>query len=102
MQKLNFRDGNLCFLFRIGDMRQTHLVEAHLRLLLIKKKVTQEGEILPLQQYDMDVGYKQGDDRVFLAWPVTVSHVIDKDSPLFKWVLILDSNSVCVSIYTWN
>uniref|UniRef100_A0A915K672 Uncharacterized protein n=1 Tax=Romanomermis culicivorax TaxID=13658 RepID=A0A915K672_ROMCU len=38
------RDGKLCLLFRVGDMRKSHLAEAHVRLQMISKKVTDEGE----------------------------------------------------------
>uniref|UniRef100_A0A915JJB9 Uncharacterized protein n=1 Tax=Romanomermis culicivorax TaxID=13658 RepID=A0A915JJB9_ROMCU len=81
---ISLRDGSLCFLVRVGDMRQTHLVEAHIRLQLIKKRVTTEGEVLPLQQYDMDVGYQLGQDRIFLVWPITICHVIGRNSPLYS------------------
>lgn len=82
---VSLRDGQLCFLFRVGDMRNTHLVQAHIRLQMIKKRVTDEGELLPLQQYDMDVGFGQGLDRIFLVWPITICHVIDKTSPLYEY-----------------
>lgn len=35
----SLRDGALTFLFRVGDMRDTHLVEAHIRLQMIMKRV---------------------------------------------------------------
>lgn len=82
---VSLRDGQLCFLFRVGDMRNTHLVEAHMRLQLIKKRTTEEGESLPLQQYDMDVGFDKGLDRIFLVWPITVCHVIERGSPLYDY-----------------
>lgn len=41
------RDGQLCLLFRVGDMREkSHLINATLRLYLIQGKHTQEGETL--------------------------------------------------------
>lgn len=33
------RDGILCLMFRVGDMRKSHIIEAHVRAQLIKKKV---------------------------------------------------------------
>jgi hypothetical protein len=33
------RDGRLCLMFRVGDMRKSHIVEAHVRAQLIKRKV---------------------------------------------------------------
>ncbi|PAV55669.1 hypothetical protein WR25_01526 [Diploscapter pachys] len=77
------RDGKLCLLFRVGDMRKSSLAEAHVRLQMIKRCVTYEGELLPFHQFDMDVGYDQGLDRVFVIWPITICHEIDERSPLY-------------------
>lgn len=57
---ISMRDGRLCLICRVGDMRKSHIVEAHVRMYLIKKKVTQEGEILPLHMYDLNVGWDKG------------------------------------------
>ncbi|CAJ0564377.1 unnamed protein product, partial [Mesorhabditis spiculigera] len=76
----------LCFLCRVGDMRNTHLVEAHVRLQFITDRETSEGEIEPLHQYEMKVGPSiTDDDRIFLVWPTTLCHVIDKESPLYEY-----------------
>uniref|UniRef100_A0A914DJN4 Inward rectifier potassium channel C-terminal domain-containing protein n=1 Tax=Acrobeloides nanus TaxID=290746 RepID=A0A914DJN4_9BILA len=78
------RDGKLCLLFRVGDMRKSSLAEAHVRLQMIKKCVTLEGELLPFHQFDMDVGYDSGLDRVFVIWPITICHEINECSPLYE------------------
>ncbi|CAD5217003.1 unnamed protein product [Bursaphelenchus okinawaensis] len=78
------RDGKLCLLFRVGDMRKSSLAEAHVRLQMIKKCVTMEGEVLPFHQFDMNVGYDTGLDRVFVIWPITICHEIDESSPLYE------------------
>ncbi|KAJ1350323.1 Inward rectifier potassium channel, variant 2 [Parelaphostrongylus tenuis] len=77
------RDGKLCLLFRVGDMRKSSLAEAHIRLQMIKRCVTYEGELLPFHQFDMDVGYDRGLDRIFVIWPITICHEIDEMSPLY-------------------
>ncbi|CAI5453917.1 unnamed protein product [Caenorhabditis angaria] len=80
------RDGQLCFLCRVGDMRNTHLVEAHVRLQFITDRETTEGEIEPLHQFEMKVGPSiSDDDRLFLVWPTTLCHVIDSRSPLYNY-----------------
>lgn len=33
------RDGEFCLLFRVGDIRKSHILEAHVRAQLIRKKV---------------------------------------------------------------
>ncbi|CAF0777381.1 unnamed protein product [Adineta steineri] len=77
------RDGQMTLQCRVGDMRKSHIVEAHVRMYLIKKRVTLEGEILPLHTYDMNVGFDKGADRLFLIWPLVVEHIIDEQSPLY-------------------
>lgn len=39
------RDGALCLMFRIGDMRSSHLIEAHVRGMVVRRRVTREGEV---------------------------------------------------------
>jgi hypothetical protein len=63
---ISLRDGKLCLICRVGDMRKSHIVEAHCRMYLIKKKVTLEGEILPLHMYDLNCGWDKGDFFLFL------------------------------------
>ncbi|XP_057698678.1 inward rectifier potassium channel 4-like [Corythoichthys intestinalis] len=77
------RDGKLCLMWRLGNMRKSHIVEAHVRAQLIKPKMTAEGEYLPLEQTDIDVGYDDGLDRLFLVSPLVVVHEINKTSPLY-------------------
>ncbi|RXM92157.1 ATP-sensitive inward rectifier potassium channel 14 [Acipenser ruthenus] len=47
-------------------------------------RVTPEGEYLPLDHEDMNVGFDNGTDRIFLVSPVTIVHEIDEDSPLYE------------------
>ena len=65
------RDGVNCLLFRycriviasssssddcrVGNMRLSTLVEAHVRAILISKKVTAEGEVMPYAQTELSV-----------------------------------------------
>lgn len=78
------QDGELCLLFRVGDMRKSHIVEAHVRAIVIKKKITKEGEVLPLYQFEVDLGFDQGRDRLFLVWPVIIVHRINEESPFWE------------------
>ena len=65
------RDGKLTFMFRfvrsrkmtillnsvwrVGDLRNSHIVEAQIRAKLIKSRQTAEGEFMPLDQTDLNV-----------------------------------------------
>ncbi|XP_073350654.1 ATP-sensitive inward rectifier potassium channel 12 [Pagrus major] len=77
------RDGKLCLMWRVGNLRRSHIVEAHVRAQLIRSYVTSEGEFIPLEQMDLNVGYDEGTDRLFLVSPLVIIHEIDKDSPLY-------------------
>ncbi|CAF92577.1 unnamed protein product, partial [Tetraodon nigroviridis] len=66
------RDGKLCLMWRLGNMRKSHIVEG-----------SPEGEYLPLEQTDIDVGYDDGLDRLFLVSPLVVVHEINRNSPLY-------------------
>ena len=78
------RDGQLCLLFRVGDMRKSHIVEAHVKAIMIKRRVTEEGEVIPLYQYDLMLGDGETEGRLFMVWPVIVEHRIDEDSPFWE------------------
>lgn len=77
------RDGKLCLMWRVGNLRRSHIVEAHVRAQLIRSYITAEGEYIPLEQMDLNVGYDEGTDRLFLVSPLVIVHEIDKDSPLY-------------------
>ncbi|KAK6471604.1 ATP-sensitive inward rectifier potassium channel 12-like [Huso huso] len=77
------RDGKLCLMWRVGNLRKSHIVEAHVRAQLIKPYVTAEGEYLPLDQVDINVGYDAGLDRLFLVSPLVIVHEIDEHSPFY-------------------
>ncbi|XP_040278202.1 G protein-activated inward rectifier potassium channel 4-like [Bufo bufo] len=77
------RDERLCLMFRIGDLRDSHMVDAKIRAKLIKSRQTYEGEFLPLEQSEINLGYETGEDRLFLVEPQVICHMIDDDSPFW-------------------
>lgn len=78
------RDGEYCLVFRVGDMRHSQLVAVTVRAIIVKNKMTREGETLPLYQQTIKVHNEKSDDNeVFLAWPSTVVHKINSESPLY-------------------
>ncbi|XP_051968487.1 G protein-activated inward rectifier potassium channel 1-like [Xyrauchen texanus] len=77
------RDGKLCLMFRVGNLRNSHMVSAQIRCKLIKSRQTPEGEFLPLDQRELDVGFGTGADQLFLVSPLTICHEINSKSPFF-------------------
>lgn len=50
------RDGQLCLLFRVGDMREkSHLINSSVRSYIIHSKHTQEGEVLSPYLHELSV-----------------------------------------------
>ncbi|KAL6446656.1 hypothetical protein ACFW04_001257 [Cataglyphis niger] len=78
------RDGQPCLMFRVGDMRKSHIIEAHVRAQMIKRKITKEGELLPFFQTELKVGGDGEEDKIFFIWPTTIVHKIDRHSPLYR------------------
>ncbi|XP_078511539.1 G protein-activated inward rectifier potassium channel 4-like [Lissotriton helveticus] len=78
------RDEQLCLMFRIGDLRDSHMVDAKIRAKLIKSRQTTEGEFLPLEQSEINLGYETGEDRLFLVEPQVICHIIDENSPFWE------------------
>lgn len=39
------RDGKLCFMFRVGDMRKSHIIGTSISAQVIRRKTTAEGEV---------------------------------------------------------
>ncbi|KAG8184434.1 hypothetical protein JTE90_026352 [Oedothorax gibbosus] len=77
------RDRRLCFMFRVGDMRKSHIIGATVSALVIRRKTTAEGEVIPYYHTGLDVRFDDGSDSVFLIWPATIVHVIDENSPFY-------------------
>ncbi|PAA84473.1 hypothetical protein BOX15_Mlig033444g2, partial [Macrostomum lignano] len=78
------RDGHLVLLCRVGDARHSHLIDCSVRGVLVKRRLTAEGETLLLEQQVINMGLDGGDARLFLGWPVVVQHRIDSGSPFWN------------------
>ncbi|KAJ3600410.1 hypothetical protein NHX12_031394 [Muraenolepis orangiensis] len=50
---------------------------------LKQSRQTPEGEFLPLDQCELDVGFGTGADQLFLVSPLTICHDINPKSPFF-------------------
>ncbi|XP_073506643.1 ATP-sensitive inward rectifier potassium channel 8 [Phyllobates terribilis] len=78
------RNGKLCFMFRVGDLRKSMIISASVRIQVVRKTVTPEGEIIPIHQIDVPVDNSIESNNIFLVAPLIISHVIDKRSPLYE------------------
>ena len=83
---ITMRNGALMILCRISDLRRASLLEAHVRMIVVRKEKTEEGEVIPYQQTDLECGSEidGSNDRVLIWWPVTISHMINEESPFYE------------------
>jgi len=78
------RDGELCLMFRVGDMRKSHIIGANVRAQLIRSRTTKEGEILSHHQHDLLVGIDGENSDLFFIWPTIIIHRINESSPFYN------------------
>jgi potassium inwardly-rectifying channel subfamily J len=77
------RDGELCLMFRVGDMRKSHIIGANIRAQLIKAKSSKEGETIQQYQTELEIGTDACSSDLFFIWPLIVVHRITSESPLY-------------------
>ncbi|XP_057666450.1 G protein-activated inward rectifier potassium channel 3-like isoform X2 [Diorhabda carinulata] len=77
------REGYLCLMFRVGDMRKSHIIGASIRAQLIRAKTTKEGETLNNFQTELTVNADGCESNLFFIWPMTIVHRIDEESPFY-------------------
>ena len=56
---ITMRNGSLYLISRVCDLRKSALLEAHVRMVIIKKEVTDEGELLQTSDVDFTVKAKK-------------------------------------------
>ncbi|KAL0278334.1 UNVERIFIED_CONTAM: hypothetical protein PYX00_000180 [Menopon gallinae] len=78
------RDGQLCLMFRVGDMRKSHIIGTNITAHIFRTRTTREGEELPQYQCELTVSADGCDSNLFFIWPLTMVHVIDRKSPLYS------------------
>ncbi|CAL1673652.1 unnamed protein product [Lasius platythorax] len=78
------RDGELCLMFRVGDMRKSHIIGASVRAQMIRSRTTKEGEVLSQHQQELMVGTDGENGDLFFIWPTIIIHRINESSPFYN------------------
>ncbi|XP_005947450.1 ATP-sensitive inward rectifier potassium channel 11 [Haplochromis burtoni] len=81
---ISVRNNKLCFMVRIGDLRKSMIISATVRMQVVKRTTTEEGEVVPLDQLDIHMDNPVGTNGIFLVSPLIICHIIDKHSPLYE------------------
>ncbi|XP_017488949.1 PREDICTED: G protein-activated inward rectifier potassium channel 3-like [Rhagoletis zephyria] len=78
------RDGKLCLMFRVGDLRdKSHIIGAAISAQLIRRRVTEEGEVIPYYHQSLSVRFDDAGTDLFLIWPAVIIHEINSESPFY-------------------
>lgn len=75
-------DGHLSMMFRVGDIRKSHVISASVRAKLIHSEQT-KGDCIINVQTELAVNADNCKGDVFLIWPVSDIHKIDEHSPFY-------------------
>ncbi|XP_037824926.1 G protein-activated inward rectifier potassium channel 3 isoform X1 [Lucilia sericata] len=78
------RDGALSLMFRVGDMRKSHIIGASVKAQLIRTRTTKEGEVMTQHFTDLEIGADECGSDIFFIWPMVIEHKIDENSPLYN------------------
>ncbi|XP_050676035.1 G protein-activated inward rectifier potassium channel 3-like [Leptidea sinapis] len=90
------RDGQLCLMMRVWDLNYDHIICSEFSAHFVNTKRTKEGEVIRYFAQSLKL-----EQRQFLLWPVTLTHVIDCTSPLYHHTpqdLADDSYEITVSL----
>ena len=82
------RGGKMCLMFRLIDLRESQIVESHVRLQLFHP-FEENGRRHPYYQQDLEVQYdwlshSDKQDQLFILLPLTIIHIIDEKSPFYN------------------
>ncbi|XP_061659294.1 ATP-sensitive inward rectifier potassium channel 15 [Syngnathoides biaculeatus] len=76
------RQGQLCLMVRVANMRKSLLIQCQLTGKLLHTYVTQEGERTLVHQTSVDFFMDSSSECSFLILPLTFYHILDERSPL--------------------
>lgn len=76
------RQGKLCLMVRVANMRKSLLIQCQLTGKLFHSNVTEEGEKTQVHQSSVDFNMDSSSECPFLILPLIFYHVLDEHSPL--------------------
>ncbi|XP_058056379.1 ATP-sensitive inward rectifier potassium channel 11-like [Anopheles bellator] len=74
------RDGRLCFVFRVCDQKQQHVIGTKVTASLLEPRRHPGTNIVERCEARLRL---QNNGHILPLWPITVCHVIDRHSPLY-------------------
>ncbi|KAM9733838.1 ATP-sensitive inward rectifier potassium channel 1-like [Menidia menidia] len=84
MAVISPRNGTLCLSIRVANLRKTLMIGSQIYGKLLRTTITPEGETIIMDQVNIDFVIDAGKDNLFFVCPLTLYHIIDKNSPFFE------------------
>ncbi|XP_059621113.1 G protein-activated inward rectifier potassium channel 3-like [Phlebotomus argentipes] len=79
------REGNLCLMLRMADIRKSRITNVSIRAVLLRSRISAEGEKLEEFQDELKLQIDESSSTgIFLMWPAVLFHRIDSSSPLYS------------------
>ncbi|KAF5905477.1 ATP-sensitive inward rectifier potassium channel 1-like, partial [Clarias magur] len=78
------RQDTLCLQIRVANLRKSLMIETQVYGKLIKTTMTPEGETIIMDQVSIEFSVETGKENLFFISPLTLYHVINKNSPFFE------------------
>lgn len=77
------RSHGLCLMFRVGDLRKSHIIGATIRAQIIRSRKDRKCGSIRQFQTELKLSVDDCGSDLFFIWPMTIVHKIDEESPLF-------------------
>ncbi|XP_023680405.2 ATP-sensitive inward rectifier potassium channel 1-like isoform X1 [Paramormyrops kingsleyae] len=87
MAVICLKNGSLCLLIRVANLRKTLLIGSQIYGKLLRTTVTSDGETVILDQTNINFVVDAGKDNLFFVCPLTLYHIIDNTSPFFEMAM---------------
>ncbi|XP_047994671.1 ATP-sensitive inward rectifier potassium channel 12-like [Leguminivora glycinivorella] len=75
------KDGKMCIVFRVGDMRKSRIL--NIKALMYIIRMDRNDSFDEFEQIALNVEL-DGCESTFFLWPISVIHVIDETSPFYN------------------
>lgn len=77
------RAHGLCLMFRVGDMRKSHIIGANIRAQIIRSRRDRKCDSIRQYQTELKLSVDDCGSDLFFIWPMSIVHKIDENSPLY-------------------
>lgn len=78
------RCNELSLMFRVGDLRKSHIIGANIRAQIIRSRKDKKTGMIRQYQTELKLCVDDCGSDLFFIWPMTIVHKIGEESPLWE------------------